>query len=204
MKETTPQNNTQEEEIEDLPFEVDESVRENGQNGQIPGVQDEEVEYIPPTPGEEWIEIALAAVRVREAIHEVAHELEKKEQDRTTKKKADFLDVYAKNMGTIGVACDKAEVARSQYYHWLKTDAQFRSAIAAIDEKRIDMVEDELFALIQKHDGPSIRFFLERKSPEYKAKSQTEVITGEKTFEELLYDQAQKRKALAEAGPEKK
>lgn len=157
-----------------------------------------------PLDGEEWIERALAAVRVRQHISFVAHGPEKEEQERTTRAKAQFLEVYGKNMGTIGVACDKCEMPRSTYYHWMKTDPQFRSAIAQIDESRIDMVEDELMQLIQKHDGPSIRFFLERKAPEYKAKSQTEIVTGDKTFEELLYSQAEKRKALAEAKqPEK-
>lgn len=152
-----------------------------------------------PLDGEEWIARALATVRVREAVSLSAHGPEKEEQERTTKAKAKFLEVYGKNMGTIGVACDKCEMPRSTYYHWMKTDPQFRSAIAQIDESRIDMVEDELMQLIQKHDGPSIRFFLERKAPEYKAKSQTEIVTGDKTFEDLLYSQAEKRKALAEA-----
>lgn len=182
-------------EDEDLPFELDPSVSENAQNAQNQGGQEYEI----PAEGEEWIARAIAIVRVREAVSLSAHGPEREEQERTTKAKNLFLDVYAKNMATIGVACDKAEIARRTYYLWMKTDPQFRSAVAAIDESRIDMVEDELMQLIQKHDGPSIRFFLERKAPEYKAKSTTEIVTGDKTFEELLYSQAEKRKALAEA-----
>lgn len=181
-------------EDEDLPFELDPSISENQQNQQNEGGQEYEI----PAEGEEWIARALAIVRVREAVALSAHGPVRQEQERTTKKKAQFLEVYAKNMATIGVACDKAEIERTTYYLWMKTDPQFRSAINQIDDSRIDMVEDELMQLIQKHDGPSIRFFLERKAPEYKAKSQTEIVTGDKTFEDLLYSQAEKRKALAE------
>lgn len=185
---------------EDLPFDLDPSVSEIRQIRQNLEGQ----EYEMPLEGEEWIARALATVRVREAVSLSAHGPEKEEQERTKKKKAQFLQVYAANMATIGVACDKAEIHRDTYYHWMKTDPQFRSAVAQVDDSRIDMVEDELMQLIQKHDGPSIRFFLERKAPEYKAKSQTEIVTGDKTFEELLYAQAEKRKALAEGKqPEK-
>lgn len=164
-------------------------TQENGQNGQNPGVQE-----VSP------LEQALATARVYSHVHHAVEgaENEKQEQERTKAAKKRFLEVFSITMGTITVACEKADVARSQYYEWMKTDIEFRTAVAEIERQRVDMTEDRLFKLIQQDDGPSIRFFLERKAADYKAKTQTEIFSGDKTFEDIMYEQAIKRKALAE------
>ena len=43
-----------------------------------------------------------------------------------------------------------------------------------------------------KHDGPSVRYFLDRKHPEFKPHSVTEVVTGTRTLEDIL-DEAEKK-----------
>jgi hypothetical protein len=185
------------EDEEDLPFEVEmpESDSENVQN-----VQDSDSDaYTPSIPGEEWIEKAMAMVRVFKHVHHSAHDAEKEEQERTVLAKRAFLEIFRKNLGTISVTCDKANIGRQTYYLWMKTDPQFRSAIMQVEDERHDLVEDEIMQAILKHDGSMIRFYAERRMPEYKNKSTVDIVTGDKTFEDLLYSQAIKRKALAEA-----
>lgn len=185
-------------EEEDLPLEVqehDQEIQQIPQNTEpYESVKDDEL----------WIARALAHIKVYSAIAEDARGPEKMEQERTAKKKAQFLEIFRKNLGTIGVACDKCDIDRTTFYDWKRTDPQFKSAIAKIEDERLDMVEDELFELIKKHDGPSIRFYMERINPKYKAKSQTEIFTGEKTLEDILYEQAEKRRIIQEGGTVKK
>lgn len=168
---------------------MDAGELENGQNGQNSEVPELDI-----------VEQALAIGRVYSYVHDSIEkqDTEKKEQERTKAAKKRFLEVFSITMGTITVACEKADIARSQYYEWMKTDIEFRTAVAEIERQRVDMTEDRLFKLIQQDDGPSVRFFLERKAADYKAKTQTEIFTGDKTFEDIMYEQAIKRKALAE------
>lgn len=168
---------------------TDQQDPENVQN-----VQNTEILEVP------MLDQALAIARVYSHVrHTIDHgDDEKKEQDRTTAAKKRFLEIFGMTMGTITLACEKADIHRNTYYDWMKTDIEFRTAVAEIERQRVDMTEDRLFKLIQQDDGPSIRFFLERKAADYKAKTQTEIFSGDKTFEDIMYEQAIKRKALAE------
>lgn len=145
-----------------------------------------------------WIEEALAGNRVRDFITGKAHGAQREEQERTTRKKELFLEVYARTMGTITLACEKADIHRDTFYRWQKEDSMFRARVIEVERQRLGMVEDRLFKLIQQDDGPSVRYFLDRKHPEYKPKSETEIVVGERTFEDIMYEQAEKRKALSE------
>lgn len=153
-----------------------------------------EVEAVP----EDWIERALAAIRVREHVLAEVFGEERLEQDRTREAKEKFLEVYQRTIGTVTLACDQAGIARVTFYKWMKTDPHFRSALMELKDDRVSMVEDRLMKLIQMDDGPSIRFFLERMAPEYKAKGELEIVTGTRTFEDILYEQAKRAKAVRE------
>lgn len=163
---------------------------ENGQNG-----QNHDFAELDEIGSESWIEKALAAGRVLEAVMEEVHGEERMEQERTVRAKEKFLEVYEKTMGTITLACDQAGVARSQYYHWMQTDSEFRAKVYGLEDSKTSMVQDRLMKLIQQDDGPSIRFYLKAKDPEFNPASKVEVVTGTRTFEDLLYEAAEEELA---------
>lgn len=139
------------------------------------------------TPGsEEWIEKALAENRVRDFVASVGNQTENQEQERTKRKKELFLDIYEKTMGTITVACEKADIGRTTFYEWKKYDPEFAERLHDIEQQRIDMAEDRVFKLIQQDDGPTVRWFLERVSDKYKSKKVLEHHTDDKTFEDEI------------------
>lgn len=125
-----------------------------------------------------------------ETEEEKKQKAEREEQERTKMKKALFLEYYAKSFGVISDVCEKTGVGRSTFYEWKKEDEDFAEALAKAEMERNDEVEDYLFRLIRKGDGPTIRFYLERKNPAYKQKVVNEVYTGERTLEDLLDEHA--------------
>lgn len=143
-----------------------------------------------------WIAEALAKVKVFDVVSLVANGSERKEQMRTENAKKRFLEAYSQNMCSITKSCAAADVGRTQYYEWMKVDHQFRLAVYNLEEQLCDIAEDKLKGLMDKEDASSLRYFLDRRSPKYKPKSEHEhVIAGVKTFEDLLYEAAAKRKA---------
>lgn len=177
-------------EIGDLPLDVEEDTPEILQILQSPSgheFMDEDA----------WIGRALAAIRVREAVMLYALGPEKKEQERTKRAKELFLEAYASNMGSITASCASAMVERSTYYTWLKVDPIFRTDVYELDQSLLGHVEDALKEQISQKDGASIRYFLDRRHPEYKPKGTLDVVHGHRTFEDLLYEEAARRRKIA-------
>lgn len=105
----------------------------------------------------------------------------KKEQERTKIAKKLFIEMWGKYRGVISIICDKIDIARQTYYEWRDEDQQFAAAIQKANYNMLDEVEDMLMSKVFiERDGPSIRFFLERKHPAYKPKTETTLIPGEK------------------------
>ncbi len=90
-------------------------------------------------------------------------------------RKQRFIEYYKDNFGIITVACGKANISRQTYYDWLKSDAEFSKKIDEIEPELIGQVKDRLLKGIYDGDLPSIRFYLERKSQEFKNKTEIDV-----------------------------
>lgn len=106
---------------------------------------------------------------------------EKEEQERTRVKKALFLQYMEKTRGVITFACEKTEIYRSTYYDWMKADPEFAAAVKATTANRNVEVEDLLMGKIfVEKDATSIRYYLDRKNPDYKPKVSNDVDFNDK------------------------
>ncbi len=108
--------------------------------------------------------------------------------DKLDDTKALFLKHYEESLGIITIACQKANISRQTYYDWLKKDDLFAKKISEVEVVQVGMVKDMLLQAIASKDLPSIRFYLERKSPEFKAKAELDVYNREeidKTLAEI-------------------
>ena len=77
------------------------------------------------------------------------------------KKKAEFLEIYRKNMGILTTACRKADIAsRQTIYNWMKSDPEFEQAMKAVLEERKDFAENAMLQKIQAGDTACILFYL--------------------------------------------
>lgn len=120
-------------------------------------------------------------------------EEEKKEQERTTVNKKLFLEYFPKSNLHIGNTCKTIGIERQTYYNWMDADQEFNDAVENVRKTMRDEMEDVLIglALVEK-DGPSVRYWLDRKHPAYTPKSKVETYTGKKTLEDLLDEHEEK------------
>jgi hypothetical protein len=145
-------------------------------------------------------QICLVSCYAIETPEQIKKRKESEEQERTKQKKAMFLEYFSKSFGVISDVCEKIGISRWTYYEWKKNDPEFAEAVATHEIARNEEVEDVLFKLIRKGDGPSTRFYLERKNPSYKQKVVNEVYAGERTLEDLLDDSADAKIKTKENG----
>ncbi len=124
---------------------------------------------------------------------------------RQKKLKKAFLE-QLKRTPTIELACEKAGVARTNVYRWMKQSKKFsREVDLALTEGRIfisDIAESQIFSLIKDKKFDAIRFWLQSNNPRYGNKLE---IKGHLTHasEPLTADQAKLlRKALELALPQ--
>lgn len=126
-------------------------------------------------------------------------ENEKVEQERTRVKKGLFLEYYEKFM-TISATCNKISISDTQVRKWRKEDPEFAQKIIDIDltcnERAVDVLKGKVYL---EHDGPSIRYYLDRKHPDFKPKSLTEIVTPQTTMKTLV-DEMEKKLNQKNAG----
>ena len=99
----------------------------------------------------------------------------KKERETTALKKKAFLEYFEAAMGIVTIACKQTGIARKTFYRWLEKDKKFKEAARAIQIPQRDFVEDKLLTKINNGDSKCICFYLDRKHPDYKRKSEIDV-----------------------------
>jgi len=115
------------------------------------------------------------------------------EQLRTTTKKKLFLAHFARSQGVIVYACEKVEIDRGTYYDWVNNDPVFAKAVQMTDIDKNKIVDDLLwYKITVEKDGPSIRFFKDRRDPAFKKRIIQEVIDGDRTLQDLLREDEEK------------
>ena len=128
-----------------------------------------------------------------EKICGMEYAVESPDQTRTRIKKALFLEMWEVTRGVIIATCDKIGIDRRTYYRWRDDDASFRDALADVEKTRNKEVEDILMGKIMiEHDPSCVKYYLDRKHPEYKPRMVQEVIAGERTLEDLIDEDNQK------------
>lgn len=122
-------------------------------------------------------------------------EEKKKEQQRTTDKKKLFLEIYGRTLGSIKATCEKVQIDRSTYREWRINDPEFEQAIKEKWKDKLEDVQQQLNNLILQADGPSVRYFLDRRDPEFKPRIVTEIKGVGKTPTQIMTEY-RARKAL--------
>ena len=94
---------------------------------------------------------------------------------KTNRNKIRMLEELKRSMGIVSLACDKANLSRTQFYKWLKEDDDFRQKYEEIEERQIDFVESRLFQNIKNGDATSIIFYLKTKGKKRGYQEKTEI-----------------------------
>ena len=80
------------------------------------------------------------------------------------KKKA-FLEAFKKTFGNVSASCEAVGMSRTQYYRYMKNDAEFKEEIDLIEpnELILDFAENALMKRIASGDTTAIIFTLKTK-----------------------------------------
>lgn len=75
-----------------------------------------------------------------------------------------FLEAARLHRGHIGLACESAQIRRTTYYNWMKTDPGFAEEMTEITTYLVDHAEHELHNHISAGNLKAVMFFLDRKA----------------------------------------
>lgn len=134
--------------------------RETGEGTTTPMSEEEEVE-----PTEEIEEEAERGKGGKQAQPEPEG---KSEQERTSANKRLFLTCWESTLGSVKDACEQSGVGRTTFERWRGEDPEFRRALQELEVRKAEDVERQLNLLIQKGNGESVRFWLDRRHPDYR------------------------------------
>ncbi|MCF7834276.1 MAG: hypothetical protein K9L98_01780 [Candidatus Pacebacteria bacterium] len=96
-------------------------------------------------------------------------EYQKNQQSRTFKKKLEFVANLQRTHGNISAACELSGIkSRKTAYNWLEKDPELRSIVDELITIQNDEMNDVVLHLaLVKHDGPTIRHYLDHNHPDY-------------------------------------
>ena len=83
--------------------------------------------------------------------------------NKTEHNKRRVIEALTKTMGIVTRACEMAEISRTQFYHWCKTDPDFAEQVKSIEDIALDYAESKLFENIKSKRETSIIFYLKTK-----------------------------------------
>jgi len=78
-------------------------------------------------------------------------------------KKETLLKSLEQSLGVVTVACTKANIPRSTYYKWLKTDSDFAEEVKDIENVALDFAESQLHHQISENSTAATIFYLKTK-----------------------------------------
>jgi hypothetical protein len=118
----------------------------------------------------------------------------KKEQERTTTAKKNFLEALKKSLGVITPACNLANIGRKTYYRWIETDLEFYKEVKDIENVSLDFAESKLHELINDGNCSATIFFLKTKGKERGYIERVENVNSQKDpFAEMSDDEIKNR-----------
>ena len=85
------------------------------------------------------------------------------EQKRTTESKKRVLAALEVSLGIVSKACEESKVSRTQFYKWIKVDAEFKQEVEDLQNVVLDFAESTLHKLIADGNTAATIFFLKTK-----------------------------------------
>lgn len=78
------------------------------------------------------------------------------ERQSTIVRKKAMVKALESSLGIVSTALTEAGVGKTQFYQWLKDDAQFNRDVAAVADRTLDFVKSKLFERINGYKAPDI------------------------------------------------
>lgn len=114
--------------------------------------------------------------------------------EQTEHNKKAMLEALEKSLGIVTTACKTVGIGRTQFYQWLKDDAEFKRQVDDIQNITLDFAESQLHQQIQGGNTSATIFYLKTKGKNrgYVERTEHTGIDGTKLFEVEIIDNADK------------
>ena len=83
--------------------------------------------------------------------------------NKTEQHKKAILEALEKSLGVVTTSCKKVGIGRTQFYHWLKEDDDFRYEVEDIQNVALDFAESQLHKQIAADSTAATIFYLKTK-----------------------------------------
>ena len=83
--------------------------------------------------------------------------------NKTEQHKKGIIEALEKSLGVVTTACKKMGIGRTQFYHWLKDDEDFRKEVEDIQNIALDFAESQLHKQIGEGNTSATIFYLKTK-----------------------------------------
>jgi hypothetical protein len=102
-----------------------------------------------------------------------------------SQKKKSFLLLFPELYGNITKTAESIGIDRGSFYHWIKTDAEFKQAIENLEPKRfmIDLAKSKLIEAIQQGNITAIIFTLKTLGKDEGFSERNEIINLNKSLD---------------------
>jgi aspartate ammonia-lyase len=110
------------------------------------------------------------------------------EQTEHNKKK--IIEALEKSFGIVTTACRTIGIGRTQFYQWLKDDAEFKKKVNDLQNVTLDMAESQLHKQILKGNTTATIFYLKTKGKKrgYVERQEITGVDGENVFSIKIID----------------
>ena len=79
--------------------------------------------------------------------------------NKTERNKKAVLEALEKSLGVVTTACRIVGIGRTQFYEWVKTDAEFSASVKDIENIALDFAESQLHKQIKDGIPTSTIFY---------------------------------------------
>ena len=83
--------------------------------------------------------------------------------NKTEQHKKAILEALEKSLGVVTTSCKKVGIGRTQFYHWLNDDNEFRTKVDDIQNVALDFAESQLHKQIGDGNTSATIFYLKTK-----------------------------------------
>lgn len=108
---------------------------------------------------------------------------------RIDQQKQRALELWTSTRGYVSKVCEALNIDRSTFYRWVEKDKEFALALANAEGKLNDWVRDKLIEKIEDSNMQAIKFYLEKRHPDFKeAKQQVNIQSNQFNVDFILDD----------------
>ncbi len=108
--------------------------------------------------------------------------------------KKKLLEALERSLGIVTPACKEVGISRNQFYHYYRTDEEFRKAVDDINEITLDFAENQLLKKIKEGSERSILFYMKYKARKRGYSDSIDITSAGEALKNITFEIVNKKK----------